>query len=73
MSPEAIGLAVMLHALTALALWGLAAYRPIVVPEQEPIEIVIEQPKPPEPPPPPPPQARPQPIPPPVEGLRPPA
>jgi TonB family protein len=74
MSPEAVGLAVLLHALAALALWALAAYRPTFVPPVDPIEITIEQPKPPEPPPPPPPQqAQPKPAPPPVEGLKPPA
>ncbi|TMJ27276.1 MAG: energy transducer TonB [Alphaproteobacteria bacterium] len=75
MSPEAVGLAVVLHAALALALWALAAYRPIIELPEEPIEITIEKPKPPEPPPPPPPQqAQPKPLPPPpVEGLRPPA
>jgi protein TonB len=73
MSPEAMGLAMLLHAVAAIAFWWLAAHRPpIAIPEQA-IEIVIEQPKT-EPPPPPPPQVqRQQPISPPVEGLRPPA
>src|SRR5437763_13102424 len=73
MSPEALALAVLLHVLTALALWWLAVYRPVIVPHDEPIDIMIEQVKPTEPPKPPPPQAQPRPIPPPVEALRPPA
>ncbi|WP_296385231.1 TonB family protein [Reyranella sp.] len=74
MSPEAMALAALLHALAALALWGLAAYRPTIVPQEDPIEITVERPKPPEPPPPPPPQqAQPKPVPPPVDGLKPPA
>jgi TonB family protein len=73
MSPEAVGLAMLLHALAALALWWLAVYRPLIVPSPEPVEITIEPTKPPEPPPPPPPQAQPKPVPPPIEGLRPPA
>jgi protein TonB len=74
MSPEAVGLAILLHALLALALWALAAYRPTILPQEDPIEITIERPKAPEPPPPPPlQQAQPRPVPPPVEGLKPPA
>jgi len=72
MSPEAMGLAVLLHALAALALWALATYRPTFVPQEDPVEITIERPKPPDPPPPP--QAQPQPKPPPpIEALKPPA
>src|SRR4051812_31628892 len=71
MSPEALGLAVLLHAALALALWALAVYRPILQVPEDPVEITIERPKPPEPPPP---QAQPQPKPPPpIEALRPPA
>ncbi len=77
MRPEAIGLAVVLHAVAALALWYLAAHAPTIVPKEDPIEVTIERspPKPPEPPPPPPPQAQPKPMPPPppIEGLKPPA
>src|SRR5688572_13569992 len=72
MSPEAVALAILLHALAALSLWWLAVYRPIMVPPVDPVEITLEQPK----PPPPPPQSQPKPIPqpaPPIEGLRPPA
>lgn len=73
MRPEAMGLALVLHAVAALALWYLAAHAPTIVPKEDPIEVTIERPKPPEPPPPPP-QAQPKPIPPPpVEGLKPPA
>lgn len=72
MSPEAVGLAVLLHAALALALWALAAYRPTIEPPEDPVEITIERPKPPDPPPPPQ-QAQPKPTPPPVEGLKPPA
>ena len=70
MSPEAMALAMLLHAVAALGLWWLAAHPPPLPPQEVPIEIVIEQPKPPDPPPP---QAQPQPMPPPVEGIRPPA
>jgi protein TonB len=76
MSPEAVGLAVVLHAALALAFWALAAYRPTIAPQEEPIEITVERPKPPDPPPPPPPQQQAQPKPqppPPPEGLKPPA
>jgi TonB family protein len=76
MSPEGIVLAVLLHAVAALALWWLAEHAPTIVPKENPIEVTIERspPKPPEPPPPPP-QAQPKPIPPPPpdEGLKPPA
>jgi TonB family protein len=80
MSPEAVGLAALLHVLVALALWWMAVYRPATVPPEDPVEITFEQPKPPpEPPKPPSPeqaQKPPQPPPPatpPVEGLKPPA
>jgi len=55
MSPEAIVLAVVLHAVAALALWWLAEHAPTIVPGEDPIEVTIERspPKPPEPPPPP--------------------
>jgi TonB family protein len=73
MSPEAIVLAVVLHAVAALALWWLAEHAPTITPKEEPIEVTIER-SPPKPPPPPPPQAQPKPIPPPPpEGIKPPA
>jgi protein TonB len=74
MRPEAIVLAVLLHAVAALALWWLAMHAPTIQPEVRPIEVTIEQErlKPP-PPPPPPQQAKPQPPPPPIEGIKPPA
>jgi len=74
MSPEAMGLALVLHAVAGLALW-LAAHAPSILPKDEPIEVTIEKEKAPDPPPPPP-QAQPKPLPPPpamVEGLKPPA
>ncbi|MBS0524153.1 MAG: TonB family protein [Proteobacteria bacterium] len=75
MSPEAVGLAVLLHVAAGLALWWLAEHAPTITPREDPIEVTIERPRPPEPPPPPPPQAQPKPMPPPppVEGLKPPA
>src|SRR6185312_16251174 len=60
MSPEAIVLAVVLHAVAALALWWLAEHAPTIVPGEDPIEVTIER-SPPKPPPPP------------VEGIKPPA
>jgi len=76
MRPEAMGLALVLHAVAALALWWLAEHAPTITPREDPIEVTIERspPKPPEPPPPPP-QAQPKPLPPPppVEGIKPPA
>jgi TonB family protein len=74
MSPEAMGLALVLHVMAALALWWLAAHAPTIVPKEEPIEVTIER-SPPKPPEPPPPQAQPKPMPPPppVEGIKPPA
>ena len=48
MSPEAVALAVLLHALAALALWALAMYRPMLVPPVEglrpPAEITADKP-----------------------------
>jgi TonB family protein len=75
MSPEAIVLAVALHAVAALALWYLAEHAPTIAPKEDPIEVTIERspPKPPEPPPPRS-QAQPKlPPPPPIEGIKPPA
>ena len=73
MAPSALVLAVLLHALVALALWWMSQNRPQLPPAEEAIEITLEQPKPPEPPPPPPQQAAPPPAPPIELGLRPPA
>src|SRR5579871_6429806 len=72
MRPEALGLALVLHAAAALALWYLAAHAPTILPKEDPIEVTIEKP-PPKPPPPPPPQAPPKAIPPPLGGVPPPA
>ncbi len=48
MSPQALALAFLLHALTALALWWMSMHRP--APPTEPtIDVTIEQTKPPEP------------------------
>jgi len=70
MSPAALALAVLLHALVVVALWWLSLDRFHVTPAEEVIEITLEQPKPPEPPP----QQQALQTPPPlVEGLRPPA
>jgi TonB family protein len=81
MSPEALGLAVAVHGLAALAVWWVALQRPATVTVPDPVEITIERPKAAEPPPPPPPppprqqqqqvQKAPEPVP--IEGLRPPA
>src|SRR6185312_14210377 len=49
MSPEAIVLAVVLHAVAALALWWLAEHAPTIVPGEDPIEVTIER-SPPKPP-----------------------
>ncbi len=68
-----MGLALVLHAVAALAFWYLAAHAPTIVPKEEPIEVTIEREKPKPPPPPPPQQAKPLPPPPPVEGIKPPA
>jgi protein TonB len=82
LSPPALALAVLLHALVALALWWISINSP-QPPAEQPIDITfeppktVEQPKPEPPPPPPPPQeaARQPPAPtlPPELGLRPPA
>jgi TonB family protein len=81
MSPAAVGLAVLLHALAALALWWLA--QEPKAPAEPALEVYFEPPKPVEPPPEPEqkkPEPKPQPQPepqpqvmPPLEGLRPPA
>jgi protein TonB len=77
MSPQALALAVLLHVLVALALWGMSLDRP--KPPEEAIDVTIERPKPPEAPPKPPPPAlapqpyKPRPEAPAREGLRPPA
>jgi TonB family protein len=68
LSPVALALAVLLHALVVLTLWGLSIYRPQPPPD-EVIEVSFESPKPP-----PPPEQAPKPPAPLVEpGLRPPA
>lgn len=53
MSPPALALAVLLHALVILALWWMSTHRP-APPGEEAVEITFEIPKTPEPPPPPP-------------------
>lgn len=69
LSPVALALAVLLHALVVLTLWGLSIYRPQPLPPDEVIEVSFELPKPP-----PPPEQAPKPPAPLVEpGLRPPA
>lgn len=78
MSPSAVALAALLHALAALALWRMSMIPPRLPPPETPIDVTIEQLKAPEPPPPaapakkepPPPRA---PAPPVEPGLRPPA
>ena len=60
MSPQALALAFLLHALTALALWWMSMHRP-APPTDSTIDVTIEQAKPPEPTPPPPPPAPPTP------------
>ncbi|HQS17576.1 TonB family protein [Reyranella sp.] len=80
-SPVALALAILLHALVAAALWWLAYQKPPVPPVEEAITVSFEQPKPLDPPAPPPlpPAAQPRPVPvpqaqPPVApGVRPPA
>ena len=52
MSPPALALAVLLHALAILALWWMSVHRPPPLGE-EAVEITFEVPKTPEPPPPP--------------------
>ncbi|HTR85471.1 MAG TPA: TonB family protein [Reyranella sp.] len=80
MSPSAIVLAVLVHALAVLALWWMAKHPPKLPVDEQPIMVTFEQPKAPEPPPPPPqpkPEVKlpppPRPVPPPDLGLRPPA
>ncbi len=83
MSPVALALAILMHALVAAALWWMAQQKPPVPPVEEAITVSFEQPKPPEPPPPEPapkpPAAQPKQIPPPQAlppidlGVRPPA
>ncbi|MDI1286995.1 MAG: hypothetical protein PSV46_21605, partial [Reyranella sp.] len=53
MSPPALALAVLLHALVILALWWMSVHQP-APPGEEAIEITFEVPKTSEPPPPPP-------------------
>lgn len=74
MSPSAVALAVLLHALVAFTLWWMSQSPP-QPPAEQAIDVTFEQPKPEPPPPPPPPKPAPQPQPaPPLElGLRPPA
>jgi protein TonB len=50
MSPSAMILATVLHALAALAVWLIAKNPPRLPPTQDPVEIVFEQPPKPEPP-----------------------
>lgn len=71
MSPAALVLAILLHALVIAVIWWLSQDRFNFAPGEDVVEVTIEQPEP-EPPPPPaaPQQALP---PPPIEGLRPPA
>ncbi|MBS0224403.1 MAG: energy transducer TonB [Proteobacteria bacterium] len=75
MPPSALMLAVLLHALVALALWQIAVHRPRPPLPETPIDITFEQqkPKPKPPPPPPAPPAKTVPAPPPTAGLAPPA
>lgn len=80
MPPQAMALALLVHALVALALWQMGIHRPRL-PSEEPIQVTIEQPRPEppkvEPPKPEPPKQEtakpPEPTPPVVPGLRPPA
>jgi TonB family protein len=72
MSPPALALAVLLHLLVILGLWGASHLKPAPSQFEDAIEVSIEQPKPPEPPPP---EQKPQPPLPPVTrmGLSPPS
>jgi protein TonB len=72
MPPSALMLAVLLHALVPLALWGLSLHEPRPTPPRAPIDVTFEQPKP-KPPPPPAPTRKVQPAPPDTSGLAPPA
>ena len=69
MSPPALALAILLHALVVLALWGMSQNRSALPPAEEAIEVSFEQPKPPEPPPPKPEPPKQQPAPAPPEPL----
>lgn len=71
MPPSALMLAVLLHALVALALWGISLHKPRLPPPDAPIDVTLEQPKPKPPPMAPPKESRP--APPPIAGLAPPA
>lgn len=73
MPPSALMLAILLHALVALALWQIAVHRPRLPLPETPIDVTFEQPKPKPPPPPPTPPAKTVPAPPPAAGLAPPA
>ena len=75
MPPQAMALALLIHALVALALWQMSQQAKRLPPPPEPIEVTIEQPPPPKvEPPKPAEQAKPTPPTPPVTpGLRPPA
>ncbi len=77
MSLPAVALAVLLHALAVLGLWGASQLKPAPSEFEDAIEVSIEQPKPepPKPPEPPQPEQKPQPPLPPVTrmGLSPPA
>jgi len=70
MSPTGPALALLLHALVALALWQMSMAGKRQMPEETPIEVTIERPKPPPKPPEPPTPAKAAPIP---LGLPPPA
>jgi protein TonB len=69
LSPAALALAVLLHVLVVLTLWGLSLDPPQLAAVEEVIEVSFEPPK----PPPPPEQAAKPPAPPVEPGLRPPA
>ena len=71
MPPSALMLAGLLHALVALALWGISLHKPRLPPPDAPIDVTLEQPKPKPPPMAPPKESRP--APPPIAGLAPPA
>ena len=75
MSPAAIALAVLLHALLAVGLWELAKHQAARTPFEDAIEVTVEPPPPPKPPEvqPPKPETQTQPPPPIAAGLRPPA
>ena len=47
MSPPALALAILLHALVVLALWWMSQNRSALPPAEEAIEVSFEQPKPP--------------------------